>query len=69
MLKGGGANLATEEEVVGIRDGKLYLAVYGVIAYRDVFGVDHWTHFCKWEGENGTFQAKKCTQYNSVDSN
>lgn len=61
--------VATDKEVVAIRDGKAYLAVYGVVTYDDVFNTHHWTKFCSWIAGNGKFEARQCTQYNSVDSN
>ncbi len=61
--------MATDDEVIAVRDGRAYLAVYGVIAYDDVFKTRHWTKFCNWIALKGQFHALKCTQYNSVDSN
>ncbi len=65
--KDGTALVATSEEVNGITNGTVYLAVYGVITYDDVFHVHHWTRFCNWISDKGTFATRGCTQYNTVD--
>lgn len=68
-IKGGSPELATEEEVVSIRQGKAYLAVYGIVTYDDISGSSHWTRFCKWIAKSGEFHTAGCTQYNSADNN
>jgi uncharacterized repeat protein (TIGR01451 family) len=68
-MKGDGPLVATDSEVSAIRDGKAYLAVYGIITYDDVFKTHHWTRFCEWDGLNGTFHTERCTKYNNVDDN
>jgi len=64
-----GFHLATDDEVGAIRDGKAYLAVYGIITYDDVFKTHRWTRFCAWVAGTGKFQASRCTKYNAVDDN
>lgn len=54
---------------LAIKDGKSYLAVYGVIDYDDVFKTHRRTKFCAWIATSGTFHASGCTKYNSVDTN
>jgi hypothetical protein len=68
-MKGGAPLVATDSEVRAVREGKAYLAVYGVITYDDVFNTHHWTRFCNWIALNGTFQTRRCTDYNNVDDN
>ncbi|PYP83899.1 MAG: hypothetical protein DMG65_23620 [Candidatus Angelobacter sp. Gp1-AA117] len=50
---------------------KGYIIFYGHIAYKDIFGKEHWTNFCTGSGkaiEHGTFDIlRKCIQYNDVD--
>jgi hypothetical protein len=67
----GKSRLTTESEFTALRDGKAYVAIYGIITYDDVFGVQHWTKFCNWEtgSGNGTFHTERCTAYNDVDPN
>ncbi len=65
---GGAPEMATDQEMAAIKDGKSYLAVYGIISYEDVFHIQRWTRFCKFMG-NGSFQAKNCAGFNSVDNN
>ena len=47
------ANL-TPTENQELSAGRAYLAVYGKMTYRDVFGVSHWTKFCSWVPLNST---------------
>jgi hypothetical protein len=50
--------------------GKSWIIEYGVISYRDAFGILHWTRECAWFGSPGKmFQSKSCTEYNSTDKN
>jgi len=64
-----GPRVATDDEVRAVKDGKAYMAVYGIVRYDDVFQRHRWTKFCIWSALTGTFQAKSCTQYNSADRN
>jgi uncharacterized repeat protein (TIGR01451 family) len=59
--------LATDDEVKAVREGRAYLAVYGIITYDDVFRIHRWTRFCEWIATGGHFQASGCTRYNAVD--
>jgi hypothetical protein len=67
-LKGGAPQLATPREIGAMYNGRAYLAVYGIINYRDMFKIPRWTKFCSWVALTGNFQADDCTKYNSVDS-
>jgi hypothetical protein len=59
---------ATDSEVLSLKEGKSYVAAYGVVTYRDVFKVPHWTKFCSWIAEpKSTFAAAKCVAFNTVD--
>lgn len=57
---------ATSAEVSEIKNGKAYWAVYGLVTYDDLFRGHHWTKFCMWGAESGTFFTRTCTEYNSV---
>jgi hypothetical protein len=49
-----------------ISNGSLIAYFYGEIGYKDVFGNDHWTHFCTQyvvETKSGT----PCAIYNDTD--
>ena len=49
-----------------LKSGRSYVAVYGVILYKDQFG-DHWTRFCAWKSYlTGSYTSKPCVEYNSV---
>ena len=60
---------ATDAEVEAIKEGKGYLAVFGIVDYDDVFDVHHWTKFCIWISKTGTFQTRECAEFNKVDDN
>ena len=36
----------TYDEVVGLKEGKMYMVVYGILTYRDIFDTPHWTKYC-----------------------
>ncbi|HEY4380364.1 MAG TPA: hypothetical protein VGN01_08455 [Acidobacteriaceae bacterium] len=58
----------TKQDVDDLMEGRAYLAVFGRIDYRDVFGISHWTTFCHWKAYSaGTFSARDCTAHNGVD--
>ncbi len=49
-----------------VQDGTWIQYFFGEIRYKDVFGVDHWTHFCTSyvpETKGGT----PCGVYNETD--
>jgi hypothetical protein len=44
----------TAQEYSDVMDsGKSYVAVYGIVRYDDIFGIHHWTKFCKFFGGHG----------------
>jgi len=56
------------DEVGRLSSGDAYLAVWGIVAYRDGFG-DHWTRFCTWKTyQSGPkdFHTGGCVDWNSV---
>lgn len=66
------APVATDTDASAWQQEKVYLAIYGMVVYDDVYKVHHWTRFCYWQnypdnGEHTHFHAKDCTEYNSVD--
>jgi hypothetical protein len=58
----------TENEMASLNDGKSWIAIYGRVAYQDVFHSNHWINFCSWQPPKpGIYSARKCTAYNNVD--
>ncbi|GEM_PF-3786025 len=56
------------EEMRRLSSGTAYLAVFGVVTYRDYFG-DHWTRFCVPKGyQTGVrqYSSKSCVGWNDV---
>jgi hypothetical protein len=70
----GPAPVDTDADAAAWQEEAAYVAVYGMIDYVDVYKIHHWTKFCFWRnspanGAHTHFNAKDCTEYNSVDSN
>jgi len=61
----------TVTEFSDLSSGKAYVAVYGIVYYRDIFKTQHWIKFCTWKPlvQQGDFRAGKCSNLNSVDDN
>lgn len=62
----------TAETIRQFNNAETYVAVFGAIAYDDVFNVPHWLKFCRWFHttlKSGSFGAKTCTEYNDTDNN
>jgi hypothetical protein len=60
----------TADEARLLSAGKAYVAIWGVVIYRDDFG-DHWTRFCDWKPfplsqDNLPYDAQSCISWNSV---
>jgi hypothetical protein len=68
---GQGRPIATaQSDIDGIHSGALYVSVYGLAIYDDVFGHKHWTKFCDWVGAavpGNEYAAHSCTDANGVD--
>jgi len=51
--------------------GKLWLSAEGEMKYRDVFGIQHWLHFCVAKvapvATRTPEGVKKCAEYNGMD--
>jgi hypothetical protein len=59
----------TLEEQTAIANGKSWIAVHGIVRYRDIFGQDHWIKYCGWSGAKpGAYDSGTCTEYNSTDN-
>lgn len=69
-----GKNGKPEVDPIGIERAKkmqaekAFIVIYGWVNYSDVFGVKHWTRFCKSLGPDSG-ERSKCPQYNRVDNN
>lgn len=61
----------TATDYEDLATGKAYVALYGVINYYDIFGVQHWNKFCTWIplGGDGAYLSRTCVDYNDVDDN
>jgi hypothetical protein len=63
-------------EVIEWHHGDLWIAVYGEVDYSDIFGVPHWTRFCRTAiGTDKTIpgytvtNSRTCSDYNDADRN
>ena len=52
-----------------IANGERFIVFYGEITYSDVFGIQHWTHFCTTTAAAVLDNLKECISYNNVDNN
>jgi hypothetical protein len=54
-----------------IKLGIARLYAFGIVNYKDIFGIAHWTHFCYYfngDGPNLT-EWRGCPRYNDTDKN
>jgi len=51
-----------------INQGQSFVVVYGRVTYCDIFGVSHWTTFCRYATRPG-FIDYACMNYNDADIN
>jgi hypothetical protein len=65
--------ILTHPEYQDLLDGTQYLVVYAKSSYLDIFGTEHWQHFCGFKGlspkPTTLMGARACTNYNDVDDN
>jgi hypothetical protein len=59
----------TNDEYQKFLSGSIYFAIYAKATYKDIFGVEHWTHGCYWISRAQYTSARKCSDYNDVDNN
>lgn len=63
----------SKNEFESLRKGESYMAVYGAVTYFDIFGVFHWTKFCKSirVGMAGIVPSESvaCANYAAIDNN
>jgi hypothetical protein len=65
--------ILTRAEYEDLLDGTQYLVVYARSTYLDIFGREHWQHFCGFKSLSPkpmiVTGARNCTNYNDVDDN
>jgi hypothetical protein len=56
-----------QQELEGLRNGSKYLALHGIVVYRDHFGW-HWFRFCNWHyyRAGGEFNVSQCVYWNTA---
>jgi hypothetical protein len=62
----------TKSEFDDLGNGNAYMAVYGETDYLEIFGTEHWLHYCTFfvrPNTNVVVTAKQCTDYNDTDNN
>ena len=59
----------TADELQRLHSGKAYIAAFGLILYKDAFGM-HWYRFCDWtladDAPAGHANAGPCTEWNDI---
>jgi hypothetical protein len=65
--------LLTSSDYRDLIDGRAFFMLRGIITYKDVFGIRHWTKFCYGMPYSRPPEispnVKNCATYNSVDGN
>lgn len=65
--------ILTRAEYQDLLDGTQYLVIYAQSSYLDIFGKEHWQHFCGFKSLSPkpmiVVGARNCTNYNDVDDN
>jgi hypothetical protein len=59
----------TSAQADNLLNGRAYLAEYGRGRFVDIFGGDHWVHFCIWHAYYngiGNYNAQSCTDFNDT---
>jgi len=58
----------TKTEVDDLLNGRAYIATYGRGWYWDIFGQQHWLHYCAWQSyyPKGIYSAEGCIAYNDT---
>lgn len=75
LSKGGSVVRADAQDVSDFNTGRKDAIAYGTITYSDIFGVQHWTHFCTVNqklvdvGVVRNSGHTKCSAYNRDDTN
>lgn len=62
-------DILTKTEAENLLGGRMYIAIYGRGEYKDIFGEQHWFHYCGWNGYyplGAAYYASDCTAYNDV---
>jgi hypothetical protein len=61
----------TQGELESLMRGDSWIAMHGIVRYRDIFQIEHWTKFCFWNNplRAGDYSSGSCTAYNAVDDN
>ena len=49
-------------------NAKSFVVVHGRITYNDIFGIEHWTTYCRYI-LHPELISKECTRYNDTDDN
>jgi hypothetical protein len=56
-------------DIAEINNGQAYIAIHGIVKYRDIFKTAHWIKFCSYQGNLLKVQGyiKACINYNDTD--
>jgi hypothetical protein len=53
------------DDILSLRS---FVVVYGDVTYSDIFGVQHWTHYCRYVTAPSLI-SEQCERYNDADQN
>ena len=60
----------TQSEFDDFNQENSFIVVYGIVSYKDFFGVSHWTKMCAFFPKPGATKgvnAKQCADYGDID--
>jgi hypothetical protein len=58
----------TPDLLKGVFQGDDFIVVHGRITYNDIFGIAHWTTYCRYVLHPEKI-SEECMRYNETDSN
>lgn len=62
------ALILTKPIMDDILAARSFVVVYGDITYVDIFGIDHWTYYCRYVTAPSLI-SEQCIKYNDTDNN
>jgi hypothetical protein len=57
-----------QQEISALEHGSAWIALYGVVRYKDMFEGEHQTKFCSWGSVSpGQYSAQQCAAFNETN--
>jgi hypothetical protein len=63
-----GKEIISHRQYLDLEHGDAYIAMYVLLTYKDIFGINRWTRHCSFTSLAGvSYAASRCTGWSSVD--